>query len=252
MADSGNNRVLLWAMQAMTEGAEIRVRGQVQGVGFRPTVWQLATELGLGGEVLNDAEGVLIRLAGQPGEIDLLDRLRRDPPPLARIDAIRNHATAVGVEPGFHIRETIAGRPLTRSRRMPLSVPPARPVLDPFARRFRYRPQLHPLRPAPVGHHPEFLMPAPAPAWPHSPSARLPSGYDDPADRRFHAETSACHACGPRARLVRCDGAATAFDLFSNLDDCDAVCACCSAAISSPSRDWAATNWPATPPMPAR
>ncbi len=43
---------------------EIRVRGRVQGVGFRPTVWRIARELGLSGEVLNDSSGVLIRICG--------------------------------------------------------------------------------------------------------------------------------------------------------------------------------------------
>ena len=45
---------------------EIRVRGRVQGVGFRPTVWRIARELDLAGEVLNDCEGVLVRVGGSP------------------------------------------------------------------------------------------------------------------------------------------------------------------------------------------
>ncbi|MBL8895207.1 MAG: carbamoyltransferase HypF, partial [Rhizobiales bacterium] len=48
--------------------------------------------------------------------------------------------------------------------------------------------------------------------------------YRNPADRRFHAETIACHACGPRVRLIRLDGRATSFDQHSMLDDVDAVC----------------------------
>ena len=48
--------------------------------------------------------------------------------------------------------------------------------------------------------------------------------YEDPADRRFHAEAIACHACGPKAALIRFDGRATSFDQHSMLDDVDAVC----------------------------
>ncbi|MCL7798558.1 acylphosphatase, partial [Pasteurella multocida] len=68
---------------------EIRVRGRVQGVGFRPTVWRYARDLDLSGEVLNDSSGVLIRVFGSASAVEaLIARIRRDPPPLARIDAI--------------------------------------------------------------------------------------------------------------------------------------------------------------------
>ena len=71
----------------MTEGHRIRVRGQVQGVGFRPFVWQLAQAFGAAGEVLNDPEGVLIHLAlADPAPF--LAALRDRAPPLARIDAV--------------------------------------------------------------------------------------------------------------------------------------------------------------------
>ena len=76
--------------------AEIRVRGRVQGVGFRPTVWRMAREFGLSGDVRNDAEGVLIRVAGETAAIAaLLDRLQREPPPLARIDHRANQRRTV-------------------------------------------------------------------------------------------------------------------------------------------------------------
>ena len=67
-------------------GVQLRVRGKVQGVGFRPFFWQLAHQMMLTGDVCNDGEGVLVRLAGNGG--DFTARLRQDCPPLARIDAI--------------------------------------------------------------------------------------------------------------------------------------------------------------------
>ena len=71
----------------------LRVRGTVQGVGFRPTVWRLASELGVAGSVINDAEGVLIVAIGQAEQIDaLVRRVRDDAPPLARIEAIERVA----------------------------------------------------------------------------------------------------------------------------------------------------------------
>ena len=67
---------------------EIRVRGRVQGVGFRPTVWRIASELALSGEVLNDSEGVLVRVGGAVAAVDdFLTRMEREPPPLAEESA---------------------------------------------------------------------------------------------------------------------------------------------------------------------
>ena len=74
----------------MTKAAtDFRVRGLVQGVGFRPTVYRIARELGLSGTVWNDAEGVVVHLEG---ESEVLERfpeaLFAGKPPLARIDAV--------------------------------------------------------------------------------------------------------------------------------------------------------------------
>ena len=66
-------------------GVQIRIRGKVQGVGFRPFVWQLAQQLGLRGDVCNDGDGVLVRLVG--GDAPFLAALTRRCPPLARIDS---------------------------------------------------------------------------------------------------------------------------------------------------------------------
>ena len=70
-------------------GEQIRVRGLVQGVGFRPTVWRLARDLGLAGDVRNDGTGVLIRLWGEAAARDAFcARLQSECPPLARIQSL--------------------------------------------------------------------------------------------------------------------------------------------------------------------
>src|SRR6516165_8598452 len=67
----------------------IRVEGTVQGVGFRPFVYSLATGLGLGGHVGNDADGVFAEVEGSPTEVQrFIAALERDAPPLARIERI--------------------------------------------------------------------------------------------------------------------------------------------------------------------
>ena len=67
-------------------GVQIRIRGKVQGVGFRPFVWQLAQESARCGDVCNDGDGVLVRLLGD--EAAFLAALTRRCPPLARIDSV--------------------------------------------------------------------------------------------------------------------------------------------------------------------
>ena len=67
----------------------IRVTGIVQGVGFRPTVWRLAQECGVAGQVWNDAEGVLIHAWGSQESVDdFVHRLMDEQPPLSRIEEI--------------------------------------------------------------------------------------------------------------------------------------------------------------------
>ena len=90
---------------------EIRVRGRVQGVGFRPTVWRIARELDLTGEVLNDCEGVLVRVGGSPSAVgDFIARLESEPPPLARIDKIEVRAFDGALPSEFRIAEKFCGR----------------------------------------------------------------------------------------------------------------------------------------------
>lgn len=189
----------------------IRVRGRVQGVGFRPTVWRFARELGLAGDVLNDAEGVLIRVAGPSGAIDgLLDRLRREPPPLARIDRIETEAIPPLALRDFTVVESHQGRARTDVAPDAVTCPAClAEVLDPGARRHGYAftncthcgPRFSITRAIPYDRAATTMAPFALCA----PCAR---DYGDPADRRFHAEPIACPVCGPRLRLIRLDGGA--------------------------------------------
>jgi hydrogenase maturation protein HypF len=208
-------------------GVQIRVRGRVQGVGFRPTVWRFAHELHLAGEVLNDGEGVLIRAWGDEGAIArLLDRLREEPPPLARIDRIESLPLTAAAPPGFRIVESVSLNVRTEIAPDAGICPGcAGEIFDAYQRRFRYAF-------ATCTHcGPRLSI---ATGVPYDRAATTMAGfvlcaacqaeYGDPADRRFHAEAIACHACGPRPKLVRFDGRAVTFETWSMLDDCDAVC----------------------------
>jgi hydrogenase maturation protein HypF len=191
----------------------VRVRGIVQGVGFRPTVYRLATERGLGGWVLNDAEGVLIELEGPAARIDdFLVNLRDNPPPLARITAIESTDVATCGETSFGISPSAGGaKTALISPDMAICPECLREMTDPRDRRHRYPfinctncgPRYSIIIDIPYD-RPKTTMRA----FTMCPPCRRE--YEDPADRRFHAQPNACPACGPRLALHDAQGAALA------------------------------------------
>lgn len=213
--------------EALVEAFEIRVRGRVQGVGFRPTVWRHARQLGLGGEVLNDGEGVLVRARGERAVVNtLVERIMSEPPPLSRIDGIEIHVYDGALLDEFVIAESVAGAAHTEvSPDAAMCADCARETLDAFERRFRYPftnctncgPRLSIVEGIPYDRGKTTMAP-------FAMCDDCAREYRDPSDRRFHAEPVACHACGPRARLIRLDGRPFTFEQFSMLDDVDAAC----------------------------
>ncbi|MGA2290833.1 carbamoyltransferase HypF [Bradyrhizobium sp.] len=206
---------------------EIRVRGRVQGVGFRPTVWRYARELALSGEVLNDSSGVLVRAFGPEAAIAaLVERIEREPPPLARIDGIETHPYCGDLPTEFMIAESLAGDAHTQVAPDAGICPDcAQEIANPFERRYRYPlancthcgPRLSIVNGIPYDRANTTMAP-------FAMCRACRAEYDDPADRRFHAEAIACHVCGPKAKLVRFDGRPFGFDQFSMMDDVDAAC----------------------------
>jgi hydrogenase maturation protein HypF len=206
---------------------EVRVRGTVQGVGFRPAVWRLAQQEGLSGHVANDGAGVLIRLEGPAAAIArFVDRLGAEPPPLARIERIER--ARLGEPPacaGFSILESRPGAMRTAVTPDAAICAACRSeILSPLERRFRYPfancthcgPRFSIIRAAPYDRA-RTSMAA------FALCRDCAREYGDPADRRFHAQPIACHACGPRARLIRLDGRAVAAESDGMLDEVDAV-----------------------------
>ena len=88
----------------------VRVEGTVQGVGFRPFVYRLASELELSGWVLNDSRGVLLEAEGAPAALEaLLSRLRDEAPPLAVVERITPEVVEPSGETDFRIVESEEG-----------------------------------------------------------------------------------------------------------------------------------------------
>jgi hydrogenase maturation protein HypF len=188
----------------------IRVRGIVQGVGFRPTVYRLATERGLGGWVLNDAEGVLIELEGPASRVDdFLVNLRDHPPPLARVTAIESGDIAPCGETSFGIGPSAGGEKTALISPDTAVCPDClREMTDPRDRRYRY-PFINCTN---CGPRYSIIIDIPydRPKTTMRAFTMCPSclrEYEDPADRRFHAQPNACPACGPRLVLRDSQGA---------------------------------------------
>ncbi|HDG7833526.1 TPA: carbamoyltransferase HypF [Klebsiella quasipneumoniae] len=180
-------------------GVQIRIRGKVQGVGFRPFVWQLAQGQARCGDVCNDGDGVLVRLAGD--DDGFTAALAAHCPPLARIDSVDCAPYRWAAPPqDFTIRESGAGRMRTQIVPDAATCPACLAEMnDPRAHRYRYPfincthcgPRLTIIRAMPYDR--PFTAMAPFPLCPP-----CEAEYRDPADRRFHAQPVACPDCGPR------------------------------------------------------
>ena len=184
----------------------VRVEGIVQGVGFRPFVYALATRLGLGGLVGNDADGVFAEVEGAPEAVqEFLLSLERDAPPLARIERVTARPLAPDGGAGFAIAPSEPGG----ARRALVSPDTATcadclaELADPADRRYGYPfinctncgPRFTIIRDVPYDRPlttmAGFVM-----------CGRCAAEYHDPADRRFHAQPVCCPACGPRLSLL--------------------------------------------------
>jgi hydrogenase maturation protein HypF len=191
---------------------EIRVRGTVQGVGFRPTVWRLACDEGLVGEVLNDGFGVLIRTTGNSDAISqFLTRLHSEAPPLSQIEDVETQVLNLLDFNDFRIAESVSGENRTRVTPDAAICAACRDeVLDPKERRFGYPfancthcgPRFSIVKEVPYDRINTTMADFPM-------CASCTSEYQQPADRRFHAQPIACPTCGPSIWLERMDTSAT-------------------------------------------
>jgi hydrogenase maturation protein HypF len=191
----------------------VRVEGIVQGVGFRPFVYGLATGLSLGGLVGNDPDGVFAEVEGTKIAVgQFLDRLARDAPPLARVDRVRTWGLPLAGSARFTIVASRPGDPGAGRRALvsPDTAPCAdclRELADPADRRFGYPfinctncgPRYTIVRDVPYDRARTTMAP-------FTMCAACAAEYHDPANRRFHAEPTCCPACGPTLTLTGPDG----------------------------------------------
>ncbi len=180
----------------------IHINGIVQGVGFRPFIYNLAQQYGLKGWVRNSASGVDIEVTGNQSDLQaFVDAIPLDAPPLAQIDLIDSHEIDLQAFTDF----TIIKSKDRSSDFIPISPDVAicaqcqQELFDPQDRRYRYPfinctncgPRFSIIKDIPYDRPKTsmagFIM-----------CADCLEEYENPADRRFHAQPVACPACGPQ------------------------------------------------------
>ncbi len=192
-------------------GRAIRVRGIVQGVGFRPTIWRLAKQHQLTGTVWNNEQGVMIHAFGSAENIDaFIQQIPLQLPPLAKLDSLEIHAL---YEPAQNDDFRIVASHSDQNVQTPITADAATcpdclaDIADPKNRRYRYPftncthcgPRLSIIRSVPYDRcHTSMAAFAMCPLCQQE--------YDDPADRRFHAQANCCPACGPKVWLENSHG----------------------------------------------
>lgn len=189
----------------MKDALSIRIRGVVQGVGFRPFVYRLAHEHGLAGWVLNGEEGVDILAEGAQQDLQtFVEELRRLAPPAASVESVEVRPVVTSGVTGFSIRESAGGEKPT------VRISPDLPVCDPCLKELF------------AGGNPRFHYPyinctdcgprytvilalpydRPNTTMRDWPLDEFCAGeYHDPGNRRFHAQPVACPRCGPHYQL---------------------------------------------------
>jgi hydrogenase maturation protein HypF len=201
-------------MEPQIEGTLRRTRftvqGIVQGVGFRPFVYGLALRLGLVGFVLNDSSGVVIEVEGAPPALQAFEEaLRKEAPPLARIDAVLVELMSVRHETAFTIVQSLD------SAGGSTIIPPdaatcddcRREVFDPTNRRYGYPftnctncgPRFTIIEDVPYDRDKTTMRAFPM-------CRECQAEYDNPLDRRFFAQPNTCPTCGPQLVLLDANG----------------------------------------------
>ncbi len=223
----------------------VEIQGAVQGVGFRPFVYRLATALGLTGWVINDTQGVFIEAEGAPDALAIfLARLQAEKPPLALIQTVDSAVLPPVGDTTFEIRHSSGSGAKTVLVLPDAAVCPncLREVLSPADRRHRYPftnctdcgPRFSIIEALPYD-RPNTTMRR----FHMCPDCQ--AEYEAPADRRFHAQPNACPVCGPKLAFYRppptaegqgpADGCRQAQGIYIRVSEADAALLDAAAAL---------------------
>ena len=180
----------------------IKIEGIVQGVGFRPFVYNLANYMNLAGHVLNHGKGVEIEIQGPEKSVDAFaQRVMNEAPPMAHIIKLEEVSIELKSTRGFSIEKSVG-----EGEKSALIAPDSdvckqciRELFDPQNRRYRYPfisctdcgPRYSIITDIPYD-RPNTTMGR------FSMCSECRAEYESPQNRRFHAQPIGCHSCGPR------------------------------------------------------
>ena len=195
----------VWAdMAEIKVRKRIHITGVVQGVGFRPFVYQLATERGLAGWVLNSSSGVDIEVEGPPEDVEaFIGEIPAKTPPLARLESLEELEIPPNGDISFTIKKSLEEEGfILVSPDIATCDECVSELFDPSDRRHRYPfinctncgPRFTIIEDIPYD-RPKTTMKK----FPMCPDCR--GEYEDPMNRRFHAQPNACPVCGPKLEL---------------------------------------------------
>jgi hydrogenase maturation protein HypF len=190
------------ASKPALERLRITLRGAVQGVGFRPFVYRLATELNLTGWVLNSSAGLVVEVEGPSGQLGIFEqRLDRERPKASVVTALESERIAAEGSTHFeiHLSDSDSGKTVNVLPDLATCAECQKEVFDPGNRRFHYPftnctncgPRYTIVLDIPYD-RPNTSMRE----FPLCPACR--DEYEDPSNRRFHAQPNACPVCGPK------------------------------------------------------
>lgn len=193
-------------MSGEISGLSIHITGIVQGVGFRPFVYNLATSHGLTGWVCNSSSGVEIEVFGDESSIDsFINNLRSSSPPLSRIDSFSATPVIPQVYESFSIlaSHAVVGDFLPVSPDVSICADCQAELRDPNNRRYHYPfinctncgPRFSIIQDIPYD-RPNTTMSH------FTMCDACASEYHDPTDRRYHAQPTACPVCGPQIKFI--------------------------------------------------
>lgn len=193
-------------IQKNREAVLIVVKGVVQGVGFRPFVYNLAHGWGIGGRVSNSTQGVVVEAEGSQEAIQgFIQDLRGQAPPLSQVEEIEIYPKRWRSLQGFHIKESLSARkePTLISPDVATCEECLQDMRNPANRRYRYPftnctncgPRFSIIQGIPYD-RPMTTMKA------FEMCPQCEAEYSDPANRRFHAQPNACPKCGPWLTLL--------------------------------------------------